>query len=92
MLGFPLRESGKIKIKRFHSRKLKHTYKKQRLRGEIANKAIEILSPLPLAFTESISRYLVKKALSKLTRKKLVSYTSNTVIAVKPTAIRCDGD
>ena len=69
-----------------HSRKAKRTHKKQRGRGEIANKAIKILFPLPLAFTESASRYLVKKVLPKLSRKKPVRYTSNTAIAVKLTS------
>ena len=92
MPAFPFRGSGKITRKRSHSKKPRRTHKKQRGRGEIANKAFEILSPLPLAFTESASRYLVKKALSKLTRKKPVSNTSNIVITVRPTASRYDGD
>ena len=92
MPAFPFRGSGKITRKRSHLRKPKRTHKKQRGRGEIANKAIKILSPLPVAFTESASCYLVKNALSKLTRKKLVSNTSNTVIVVKPTASQYDGD
>ena len=66
---YPFRGSGKVATKRKQTYKRK-SYKKQRGRGEIANKAIEILSPLPLAFTESASRYLVKKALAKLTPKK----------------------
>ena len=90
--AFRFRRSGKVTRKRIYSRKPKRTHKKQRGRCKIANKAIEMLSPVPLAFTESASRYLVKKALSKLTWKKPVSNTSNTVITVKPTANRYDGD
>ena len=92
MPAFPFRVSGKTTRKRSHSRKAKRTHKKQRGRDEVANKAIKILSRLPLAFTESASRYLAKKVLPKLTRKKPVSNTSNTVICVKPTATRYDGD
>ena len=70
MPAFLFRGGGKITRKRSHSRKEKRRHKKQRGRAEVVNKAIEILSPLPLAFTESASWYFVKKSSVKINKEK----------------------